>query len=259
MAKTITVGLQKGGVGKTTTSALISYLMSLNHKVLAIDMDTQGNLSEMFLQANIDELIENGQIKGTILEALTDQDAKPYIIPFSDQLDLIVATDDLAILPQYIYENIPQGERALLLGKTLEPLQDMYDYIIIDTPPSLSEATLNALGASDGVLILFECSLFARSALDKFFDTIAVTRQINPKLKVLGILPTMIESRRLDPKLILEELRSDDLYGQFILPTIVKRKATIGRLPIYGLQNNKELISACESYIAVTRRLVERV
>lgn len=259
MAKVITVGLQKGGVGKTTTSSLISYLLSLDHKVLTIDMDTQGNLSELFLQTDICELMENNQIKGTILEALIDQDAKPYIIPFSNQLDLIVATDDLAILPQYIYENIPQGERALLLRRILEPLQDMYDYIIIDTPPSLSELTLNALGASDGVLILFECSLFARSALDKFFETITAARQVNPKLKVLGILPTMIESRRLDPKLLLEELRSDDLYGQFVLSTVIKRKATIGRLPIYGFKDNKELISACEPYINVTKELIDRV
>ena len=259
MAKVVTVGLQKGGVGKTTSAAIISYLLSLEHKVLAIDMDTQGNLSEMFLQTDIQRLIQNRQIKGTILEALIEQNATPYIIPFSSQLDLLVATDELAILPRYIYENIPQGERALLLCKILTSLQDIYDYIIIDTPPALTETTLNALGASNGVLVLFECSLFARSALDRFFDTIGTTQQINPKLKVLGILPTMIEQRRADPKLLLESLKTDNFYGQFVLPMIIKRKATIGRLPIYGFKENRELLSACEPYIAVVKELIERV
>lgn len=259
MAKVITCGLQKGGVGKTTTAAIIGYLLSLEHKVLLVDFDTQGNLSELITQADPIEAVKSGVFPGIVLDAVIERDPRKYIIPKSENLDILISNDNLALLPSYLYENVPKGKRALVLRETLEKVQDQYDYIVIDTPPSLSELTINALGASDGVLILFDCSLFSKSALNQFFDTILSVQEVNPGLKILGILPTLIDPRRTDAKLLLEDLKNDEIFGKYVFDQVITRRAATGRLPFYGFEGNPELVRSVEQYLDVVRELKKRV
>lgn len=260
-AKVITFGIQKGGSAKTTTTGAVAYLLSLEYKVLVVDMDSQGNLSELFAQDDIYELRDRGEIRGTVLEAMEMRDPRPFVCPVMDNLDLLAADDTLVTFTRnLIYRDDFKGNRSLVLRDTLEPILNQYDYILIDTPPALSELTINALGASDGVVVLFECSNFARSALARFFETIEMTQErLNPRLKVLGILPTMIDMRRSDAGAMIELIKEDESFGKYLLNFIIRRKAATGRLPIYGFDDNPELLEAVGQYVDFTKELIRLV
>ena len=143
MAITITMGIQKGGCGKSTTTGILSYLLSEDgYRVLAIDMDSQGNLTELLSEQPSNEFVEK-----SVLEALQQNDIKQYIVPIDENLDLLPANNFLATLPRWIYtgktylgETIQyHGSPSLILDAALDQVRDEYDYIIIDTPPSLSD------------------------------------------------------------------------------------------------------------------------
>ena len=193
MAKVITFGIQKGGSAKTTSAGIVSYLLSLRHKVLACDMDSQGNLTELLMQRNIYDF--HGR---TILEAMKQKDARPYIHPVTDTLDMLTAEDLLATFPRYLYQEYRGGNPAYVLRDTLQPVMSQYDFIVIDTPPALGDQTINALAASDGVVILYETSKFAYSALERFVETVVHCQEkLNPKLEVYGILPCLTADERI--------------------------------------------------------------
>lgn len=252
MTNIIMFGIQKGGSGKTTSAGIAAHLLSQSYKVLAVDMDSQGNLTELLTQQDIYDF--HGK---TILEALKTKDAYQYIHKINDQLHIITADDLLATFPRYLYTEY-KGNRATVLKETLQPVVDWYDYVIIDTPPALGDQTINALSASDYVVSMFESSKFCYSALDRFFETIMHTQeQINPHLKVAGILRTMIDSRRSDAKALIELVEEE--YSEYVFETIINRKAATGRLSIQGFINNPELKEAVRQYQEFIKELTNRV
>jgi len=251
MAKIITFSIQKGGSSKTTSAGITAYLLSLNYKVLAIDLDSQANLSELMLQKDVDEFYGK-----TIFEALQKQDAKKYIQKVTDNLHIIPSDDILATFSRWLYTN-HKGNSSLVLSKTLESVQADYDFIIIDTPPALGDITINALCASDGVVVMFETSKFCYSAIGRFLSTAKIAQQkVNPKLQILGILCSMIDNRRTDNKQCLELARED--YKGFLFDTVIQRKATTGRLPLYGFIDNPELSQAIEQFKPFLEELLLR-
>ena len=145
MAKVITFGIQKGGVGKSTTSGIISYLLANDgYKTLVVDMDSQGNVTDLLTNLEPDEFA--GQ---TILEAFEEENIKPYIYKVTENLHVVPADDYLATLARLLYTNYKNRNISLALNDLLEPIKDEYDFIIIDTPPSLSEPMVNAVCSSD--------------------------------------------------------------------------------------------------------------
>jgi chromosome partitioning protein len=271
MAKVITFTIQKGGVAKTTSAAVVGYLLGevFEKKVLMVDMDTQGNLSEVFLKDRTKRLIKEGKIPGTILEAMVDEeDVRPYIFNVMKNVDIVPASDDLAGLPAYLHdrdmfqEKIKQNPTkyhvSKLLKITLEPVMDQYDFIIIDTQPSLSELVTNAWVAADYIIIPFDLSRYAISALEDFFENLEqIQKNVNPNLKVYGILPTMVERVRTDHRFIMEEFSKDPTYGRYILPYYIPRRASIGRLSHLKFFDNDELMDLCGSYIPLVKGLLE--
>lgn len=252
MAKVITCGIQKGGSAKTTTTGTLAYLLSREHRVLAIDLDSQGNLTELLTQQDIYDF--HGK---TILEAMKEEDARGYIHRIDDKLHMLTAEDLLATFPRWLYSDY-KGNRSLVLKNTLEPIKNDYDYILIDTPPALGDQTINALSASDAVVVLFESSKFCYTALDRFLETTEhVQKKVNPKLKVAGILRSMIDPRRTDSKAFIELVEED--YPELVFETIITRKATTGRLPINGFFDNPELGQAIEPFRDVVKELINRV
>ncbi|TLS49291.1 ParA family protein [Paenibacillus antri] len=251
-AKIITFGIQKGGSSKTTTSGVTAYLLSQNYKVLAIDLDSQGNLTELLTQQDIYDF--HG---ATIFEALKEKDAKPYVRRISDALHLIPAEDHLARFPSWLYEQY-RGNRSLVLKEALENVQDDYDYIIIDTPPALGDQTINALSASHAVVAMFETSKFCYSALGRFLETcVHVQELVNKELKIGGILRCMIDTRRTDNKALVELVEEE--YKDICFETILTRSAATGRLSINGFQDNPELKKAVHQYHGFVKELLERV
>lgn len=254
MAKVISFGIQKGGSSKTTTSGIVAYLLSQEHnkKVLAVDLDSQGNLTELLMQQDIYNF--HGR---TVFEALQEKDAREYVHNVMLNLDMLTAEDHLARFPAWLYESY-RGNRSLVLKDTLDTVQENYDYIIIDTPPALGDQTINALSASDAVVAMFEASKFCYSAISRFLETcIHVQELVNDKMKVAGIFRCLIDSRRTDNKALIELIEEE--YGDLCFETVMTRTAAIGRLSINGFENNPELSQALHKYRDFVKELVLRV
>lgn len=252
-AKVITFGIQKGGSSKTTTAGIAAHVLSQEYHVLAVDLDSQGNLTELLTQRDIYDF--HGQ---TVLEALKEKDARRFIHPVHERLHMLTAEDLMATFPRYVYTQYKGGNPALILRETLETVKDQYDFILLDTPPALGDQTINALAASDAVVILFETSKFCYSALGRFLETIVhVQDKVNPELKVAGILRSMIDQRRTDAKAFCELVEEE--YKHFIFDTIITRKAATGRLTIHGFQDNPEIDQAVEPYQSFIKELLARV
>lgn len=254
-AKIVTFGIQKGGSSKTTTSGIVAYLLSQEKKVLAVDMDSQGNLTELLTQRDIYDFH-----KHTVFEALQSQDARPFIHQITDQLHILPAEDHLARFAAWLYDprKFYRGNPSLVLMETLGTVADKYDYIIIDTPPALGEQTVNALAAANCVVAMFEASKFCYSALGRFIETcIHVQEKVNREMRIAGILRCMIDTRRTDNKALIELVEED--YMDLCFKTVITRTATTGRLSINGFQNNPELKQAVVQYKEFLKELIERV
>ena len=250
-AKVISFAMQKGGVGKTTTSTLAAFLLSKKgYKVLALDLDQQGNMTQVM--ANTDDLstFENETIK----EALISQDLDSYIRVASDNLDFVPADEYLSLLTSNYEGDVPVNE---LLAATIVKVMDEYDFIIIDTPPALGVETLNAFLASDFVVAMFETAKYSYSALPKLLSTIdSVKANGNESLEVIGILATLADGRRSDNKELLELVKEE--YQNLVFDTVISRKAAIGRVSVYGLFNNPEIKQATQQHTEFLEELIER-
>jgi chromosome partitioning protein len=261
MAITITMGIQKGGCGKSTTTGILAHLLSRDgYKVLTIDMDSQGNLTELLSGQPSNEFMGK-----SVLEAMQYY-VDEYIININENLDLLPANNFLATFPRWLYtgktyqgETIPfRGNPSLVLDNTLEAVRDRYDFIIIDTPPALSEQTTNALCASEYVVVLFECSNWCYSAIPNFMDSVNGANEFGKRnTQAIGILRTMNDVRRSDAKAFNELIAED--YPELVFETIINRKAPIGRLSLYGFNQNPELRPALAQYDAFYKELIRRV
>lgn len=252
MAKIITFGIQKGGASKTTTSGSVAHILSQNYKVLAVDLDSQGNLTELLTQRDIYDFHD-----ATIFEALKERNAKKYVNKLTDNLHIITADDHLARFPAWLYESY-KGNKSLVLMDTLENVIDDYDYVIIDTPPALGDQTINALAASNAVVAMFEASKFCYSALSRFLETaFHVQNLVNREMKVAGILRCMIDTRRTDNKALIELVEEE--YQELCFETIITRTAAAGRLSINGFEDNSELSQAMVQYKSFVKELLQRV
>lgn len=255
-AKIVTFGISKGGCSKSTSSGITAYLLSKKEKVLCIDMDGQGNLTS-FLTGEFD--ICNVFEEQTILEAIKDEDIRPYIVKINKNLDLVPSNDFLATLPHLMYQ---EGKGLDALTKALNPVMERYDWIIIDTPPSLSEQTVMPLStyseAGSYSVVMFDGSMFCYYAIPKFLEIVEeAKRRYNPTLEVAGILFAIIDPRAKEIQSMKELI--DEEYKGLRFKTSIKRKASTRRLPINGFENNQELGQALEYYRLFVRELKKRV
>lgn len=250
-AKVITFSLQKGGVGKTTTCGLAAYLLAeKGYKVLTVDMDSQGNLTQ--LVSGYDDLEVFYQ--ETVKEAMENGDINPYIKVATDNIHYVPADDYLVLIADY---RGPKSKIRLLMD-AIESAKNDYDYILIDTPPNLSIQTVNSLMASDYVVMMFETAKFSYNALPRFIETVEGAKENgNSSLQIAGILATLSDARRTDSKELLELVREE--YKDLMFDTVISRRAAIGRLSVYGIVNNPEIKAATEQHKDFVEELLSRV
>ena len=269
MATVITLGLQKGGVSKSTTTGILAYLLGEdNQRVLVCDMDPQGNVTELLTDVSANEFIGS-----SIYEAIARKNPKDYIVQMKDnpKVHVLPANNYLAMLSGWLYkqtlvscdtgemEIVPyKGSPSHQLDLMLDTLRDDYDYILIDTPPSLSEQTTNALVASDYVIVMYECSKFCYSAVPNFMESVDTATKISEhEVKPIGLLRTLNDKRRSDAKTFNQAIEDD--YPDLVFKTIITRKAATGRLPFYGFVDNDELPEALSQFKEFYKELVERL
>jgi chromosome partitioning protein len=226
MARILSVANQKGGVGKTTTAVNLSAaLAELDQRVLLIDLDPQGNGSSGLGYPKDD--VEFG-----IYDALLGlEDMKTVLLPTrSDRLFLAPATRDLVGVD---IELAVQPRRERKLAEALAPVLDDFDYVIMDCPPSLGLLTLNALAASDGVLIPLQAQYYAMEGLGDLLRTLAVCREsLNPRLVREGIVLTMADKRT---NLAAEvEKQAREVFGEEVFRTVVPMNVRLAEAPSHG-------------------------
>jgi chromosome partitioning protein len=226
MGRIISVANQKGGVGKTTTSVnLAAALARLEKKVLLIDLDPQGN-STVSMGVDKDDLTQ------TVCDLLIHQvPADSVCLPIEKaSLDIMPANGDLTEAEVQLIDRA-HGPETLKLG--LARIKNQYDVIIIDCPPTLNMLTVNALVASDAVLVPVQCEYFALEGLSALMDTIQTLQQtLNPNLEIDGLLRTMYDRRNNLANDVSNELVAH--FGLQVLQTIIPRNIRLAEAPSYG-------------------------
>ena len=225
MAQVISVTNQKGGVGKTTTSINLSAALVLHKKrILLLDMDPQGN-------ASVGLGVDTKDLDNTIYDVLLNEaTAREAIVSTDSGVDVMTATGDLAGAQVELLNEIG---RELRLKKALLAVQDDYDYIFIDCPPALNVLTVNALVASDSVMIPMQCEYFALEGLSALISTIRAIREtLNPKLKIEGLLRTMFDKRNGLSGEVSKQLQNH--FGDKVYDTVIPRNVRLAEAPSYG-------------------------
>lgn len=226
MAKTIAIANQKGGVGKTTTAVnLAAVLAALEASVLLVDTDPQGN-------ATSGVGVQRGSFRKTIYHCMILGDPAESVILDTaiPSLKLLPANKDLAGAE---VELVDVEQRESRLRRLLESVEQNYQYIIIDCPPSLGLLTLNALTAAKSLLVPIQCEYYALEGVTELFDTLARIRRLyNPGLTIEGLLLTMYDERTNLSAAVASDLR--DFYGQQVFETVIPRNVRLAEAPSYG-------------------------
>ncbi|MRI81711.1 ParA family protein [Fundicoccus ignavus] len=226
MGKMISVGNQKGGVGKTTTTVnLGAALAQLGKKVLIIDSDSQGNATSGLG-------VERGQVKKSLYEILVDQEPlENCILPTANEnLDIVPSTISLAAAELELVNVKNREER---LKEAIAPVKDKYDYILVDCPPSLGQLSINAFTASDTILIPVQAEYYALEGLSQLLNTIRlVQRSYNREFRIEGVLITMLDARTNLGYEVVEEVRK--YFQEKVYKTIISRNIRLSEAPSYG-------------------------
>lgn len=222
MAHTLSFAMQKGGVGKTTTTLNLGVVLAKREaRVLLIDLDPQANLT-MGLGVNFDE------VEYSVYEVLLnpEQGAGFATVTVEAGVDLIPSTLALAGAELELAGKVG---REMLLRKALRPVQDSYDYILIDSPPSLGLFTLNALAAANAVIVPLQVHAFAFKAMPQLEATVELIRDLNPELEIGGIVCTLVDRRTNLSRVVEDRIR--DQYGELVFRTVIPFNIKLAEAP----------------------------
>jgi len=252
MGEIIAVTNQKGGVGKTTTCVnLAASLAAANRRVLLVDLDPQGNATT---GCGVDK---ESLVTTTCDVLLGDADAKDAI--------LVVENGDFAILPGNADLTVAEVRllqeigREMRLRSALEPVRGLYDYLLIDCPPTINMLTLNALTAADGALIPIQCEYYALEGLSALLETVKQVRNtVNHELQIKGLLRTMYDPRNKLANEVSEQLLRH--FGARVYDTVIPRNVRLAEAPSFGVPAmfHDRNSSGAKAYVELANEIIAR-
>jgi len=252
MGRAIVVANQKGGVGKTTTAInLAACLAEAGQKVLAIDMDPQGNMTSGIG-------VDKDAIENTVYELLLGESSVEDCLQKEVIENLSVIGSNINLSAAEI-ELIGEEEKEYILQKAIAPIRDNYDFIIIDCPPSLSMLTINSMCLADTVLVPIQCEYYALEGLTQLIHTInLVQERLNPSLEMEGVVFTMYDARTNLSLQVVENVKNN--LNQTIYKTIIPRNVRLAEAPSYGMPINlyDTKSAGAESYRLLAEEVIHR-